>query len=138
MPTFQVTPRFERDRKQLTPESRARFQPAITGQYVPDLARGVFRAGSRVNGVQAAPGVSAMTGAPDSRATYSYRPSAASRRTRRHLAPDRHSRHLPGTLNRQPATHSNDNAPSPITATGPKRRYECVHIYWRSRLGAHR
>src|SRR5260221_3035427 len=26
MPTFQVTPQFELDRKQLTPESRARFQ----------------------------------------------------------------------------------------------------------------
>src|SRR5258706_13299143 len=31
-----------RARKQLTPESRARFQRVITGQYVPDLARGVF------------------------------------------------------------------------------------------------
>ena len=67
MPTFQATPRFERDRKQLTPESRARFQPVITGQYVPDPARGVSRAGSRVNGVQAVPGVSEMTRAPDGR-----------------------------------------------------------------------
>ena len=74
MPTFQATPRFERDRKQLTPESRARFQPVITGQFVPDLARGVFRAGLKVTGVQAAPGVSEMTWAPDGRATYYYRP----------------------------------------------------------------
>ncbi len=48
--------------------------------------------------------------------------AAASRRTASHLAPDRHSRHLPGTLNRQPAMHNNDDAPSPITATGPERR----------------
>ncbi len=74
MPAFQVTRRFERDRKQLTPQSRARFQRVITGQFVPDLARGVFRAGLRVKGVQAAPGVSAMTWAPDSRATISHGP----------------------------------------------------------------
>jgi len=74
MPAFQVTRRFERDRKQLTPESRARFQRVITGQFVPDLARGVFRAGFRVKGVQAVPGVSGMTWAPDGRATFSYRP----------------------------------------------------------------
>src|SRR5258708_11490392 len=74
MPAFQVTRRFEGDRKQLTPESRARFQRVIAGQLVPDLARGVFRAGSRVTGARAAPGVSAMTWAPDGRATFSYRP----------------------------------------------------------------
>ncbi len=74
MPTFQATPRFERDRKQLTPESRARFQPVIAGPLVPELARGVIRAGLRVKAVQAAPGVFAMTWAPDGRATYSHRP----------------------------------------------------------------
>ncbi len=74
MPTFQGTRRSERDWKQLTPESRARFQRVITGQFVPGLARGVFRAGLRINGAQAAPGMSAMTWAPDGRATYSYRP----------------------------------------------------------------
>ena len=74
MPAFQVTRRFERDRKQLTPESRARCQPVITGQLVPDLARGVIRAGLRVKAARAAPGVSEITWAPDSRATFSYRP----------------------------------------------------------------
>ena len=74
MPAFQVTRRFERDRKQLTPESRARCQPVITGQLVPDLARGVIRAGLRVKGVQAAPGVFEMTWAPDGRATFSCGP----------------------------------------------------------------
>jgi hypothetical protein len=73
-PTFQVTQRFERDRKQLTPESRARFQRVIAGQFVPDLARGVFRAGLRVKGVQAASGVFEITWAPDGRATFSHGP----------------------------------------------------------------
>jgi len=36
----------------------------------------MFRAGLRVNGVQAAPGLFAMTWAPDSRATFSYRPGS--------------------------------------------------------------
>jgi hypothetical protein len=78
MPTFQVTPRFERDWKQLTSESRARFQRVITGQFVPDLAGGVFRAGLRVKGVQAAPGVFEMTWAPDGRATFCYGPQQRS------------------------------------------------------------
>lgn len=74
MPAFQVTRWFERDWKQLTPDSRARFQRVITRQFVPGLARGVFRAGLRVKGVQAAPGVFEMIWAPDGRATFSYRP----------------------------------------------------------------
>jgi hypothetical protein len=72
VPTFQVTPRFERDWKQLTPELRARFQRVIAGQFVPDLARGAFRPGLRVKGVQAAPGVFEMSWAPDGRATFTY------------------------------------------------------------------
>lgn len=72
MPTFQVTRRFERDWKQLTPDQRSRFQRAVSGQFVPDLAQGAFRAGLRVKGVQAAPGVFEMTWAPDGRATFSY------------------------------------------------------------------
>ena len=74
MPTFQVTPRFERDWKALTPELRARFQRVVTGQFVPDVSRGTFRAGLRVRGVRAAPGVFEMTWAPDGRATSSYGP----------------------------------------------------------------
>ena len=62
MPAFQVTPRFERDRKQLTSESRARFQRVVTGQFAPGLAPGVSRAGLRATGVQAAPGLFEMTG----------------------------------------------------------------------------
>lgn len=72
MPTFQATPRSERDWKQLTPDLRARFQRVVTEQFVPDLAKGTFLAVLRVKGVQAAPGVFEMTWAPDGRATCSY------------------------------------------------------------------
>ncbi len=72
MPTFQTTPRFERDWKQLTADLRARFRRVIVDQFVPDLTRGSFRAGLRVKGVHAAPGVFEMTWAPDGRATFSY------------------------------------------------------------------
>jgi hypothetical protein len=72
VPTFQATQRFERDWKQLTPDLRARFQRVVTDQFVPDLAKGTFRAGLRVKGVQAAPGVFEMTWTPDGRATFSY------------------------------------------------------------------
>ena len=74
MPTFQVTRRSERDRKQFAPDSRARFQRVVTGQFAPGLARSVFRAGSRINGAQAAPDMSEMTWAQDGRATFSHRP----------------------------------------------------------------
>ncbi|HET9894962.1 MAG TPA: hypothetical protein VFQ44_08500 [Streptosporangiaceae bacterium] len=67
-----MTSRFERDWKQLGPDLRARFQRVVTGQFVPDLTRGVFRPGLRVKGVQAAAGVFEMTWAPDGRATFSY------------------------------------------------------------------
>ena len=53
MATFQTTPRFDRDWKQLTADSRARFRRVITEEFVPDLAKGAFRAGLRVKGVQA-------------------------------------------------------------------------------------
>jgi hypothetical protein len=72
VPTFQATPQFERDWKLLTPDLRVRFQRVVAEQFVPDLAKGTFRAGLRVKGVQAAAGVSEMTWAPDGRATFSY------------------------------------------------------------------
>ncbi len=74
MATFQTTPRFDRDWKQLAADSRVRFRRVITEEFVPDLARGAFRAGLRVKGVQAAAGVFEMTWAPDGRATFSYGP----------------------------------------------------------------
>lgn len=72
MATFQTTSRFDRDWKQLTVDSRARFRRVVTEEFVPDLAKGAFRAGLRVKGVQAAVGVFEMTWAPDGRATFSY------------------------------------------------------------------
>jgi hypothetical protein len=72
VPTSQTTPRFERDWKQLSADLRARFRRVISEQFVPDLVAGSFRAGLRVKGVQAAPGVFEMTWAPDGRATFSY------------------------------------------------------------------
>jgi hypothetical protein len=72
VPTFQRTPRFDRDWKRLTPDQRARFRDVVTQQFVPDLVAGVFRASLRVKGVEAAPNVFEMTWAPDGRATFSY------------------------------------------------------------------
>ena len=73
MPTFQTTSRFDRDWKQLTTDSRSRFERVISDHFVPDLAHGACRAALRVKGVQAAVGVFEMTWAPDGRATLSYR-----------------------------------------------------------------
>lgn len=72
MPTFQTTPRFDRDWKQLTADSKARFRHVLSDQFVPDLAHGTFRVGLRVKGIQAAPGVFEMTWEPGGRATFSY------------------------------------------------------------------
>jgi hypothetical protein len=72
VPTFQRTPRFDRDWKRLTADQRARFRSVVTAQFVPDLVGGAFRAGLRVKGVAAALNVFEMTWAPDGRATFSY------------------------------------------------------------------
>ena len=74
MPTFETLPRFERDWKKLTAEQRASFRKAVTEAFVPDLAspESPFRAGLRVKGVAAHPGVFEMTWDSDGRATFSY------------------------------------------------------------------
>ena len=72
MPTFQATPRFERDWKQFTPDLRARLQRVVTEQFVPDLAKEHSAPGFGSRVFQAAPGVFEMTWAPDGRATFSY------------------------------------------------------------------
>ncbi|KWX02243.1 hypothetical protein LI90_3286 [Carbonactinospora thermoautotrophica] len=74
MPTFETTPRFDRDFKKLTAEDRARFLKVVWDQFIPDLAAGRFRPGLRVKRVQGAPGVYEMTWAPDGRATWQYGP----------------------------------------------------------------
>jgi hypothetical protein len=74
MPTFETLPRFERDWKKLTPEQRALFRKVILESFVPDLAapERPFRAGLRVKGVTAHPGVFEMTWDGDGRATFCY------------------------------------------------------------------
>lgn len=72
MPTFQRTPRFDRDWKALTAAEQRRFRRVISEEFVPDLARDRFRPGLRVKPVQSAPGAWEMTWAPDGRATFEY------------------------------------------------------------------
>jgi hypothetical protein len=72
VPTFQRTPRFDRDWKTLTEAERSRFRRVIKEEFVPDLARGAFRPGLRVKAVHSAPGAWEMTWAPDGRATFQY------------------------------------------------------------------
>jgi hypothetical protein len=72
VPTFQRTSRFDRDWKHLTADSKARFRQVVLTECVPDLSKGVFRAGLRVKGVEAVANVFEMTWAPDGRATFSY------------------------------------------------------------------
>jgi hypothetical protein len=74
MPTFELTPRFERDWRKLTSGQREAFRKTIQEAFVPDLDTPDqrFRPGLRVKGVTAHPGVFEVTRAPDGRATFSY------------------------------------------------------------------
>lgn len=74
MPTFELTPRFERDWRKLTAQQRDAFQKVVAEAFVPDLDAPdrPFRPGLRVKGVAAHPGIFEMTWAPDGRATFSY------------------------------------------------------------------
>ncbi len=74
MPTFETLPRFERDWRNLTAQRRATFRKVIAEAFVPDLAAPdrPFRAGLRVKGVAAHPGVFEMTWDNDGHATFSY------------------------------------------------------------------
>jgi len=72
VPTFQRTSRFDRDWKHLTADAQTRFRHVVLTEFVPDLAKGVFRGGLRVKGVEAVPNVFEMTWAADGRATFSY------------------------------------------------------------------
>ena len=74
MPTFETLPRFERDWKNLTRQQQAAFGKVIGEYFVPDLAAPdrPFRAGLRVKGVTAHPGVFEMTWDNHGRATFSY------------------------------------------------------------------
>ncbi|GES18024.1 hypothetical protein Aple_009190 [Acrocarpospora pleiomorpha] len=74
MPTFETTPRFERDWKKLPEPRLALFRKVVMEAFVPDLAapERPFRPGLRVKGVTAHPGVFEMTWDGDGRATFSY------------------------------------------------------------------
>jgi hypothetical protein len=74
VPTFQTTPRFDRDWKALTTAAREHFRRVIKEEFVPDLAAGRFRPQLRVKQVQSAPGTWEMTWSwnPDGRATFEY------------------------------------------------------------------
>lgn len=72
MPTFAMTPQFERDLKALDFAQRDRFRRTVTEQFVPDVDSGKFRPGLRVKKVQGVPKVFEMTWAPDGRATWEY------------------------------------------------------------------
>ncbi|GAA0992008.1 hypothetical protein GCM10009555_080330 [Acrocarpospora macrocephala] len=74
MPTFETTPRFERDWKKLSEPRQALFRKVVMETFVPDLAapERPFRPGLRVKGVTAHPGVFEMTWDGDGRATFSY------------------------------------------------------------------
>jgi hypothetical protein len=74
MPTFETTPRFERDWKNLTRQQQGPFRKVALEVFVPDLAASdrPFRPGLRVKGVAGHPGVSEMTWDNDGRATFSY------------------------------------------------------------------
>jgi hypothetical protein len=76
MPTFETVPRFERDWKSLTSQQQALFRKVVLEAFVPDLMAPdrPFRAGLRVKGVAAHPGVFEMTWDNDGRATFTYGP----------------------------------------------------------------
>jgi hypothetical protein len=72
MPTYDVTPRFEKDYARLSADERKRFKQAVD-KFIEDLRRGRrFRPGLRVDSVEGARGVFEMTWAPDGRATFEY------------------------------------------------------------------
>jgi hypothetical protein len=78
MATFETLPRFERDWKNLTSQQQALFRKVVLEAFVPDLMAPdrPFRAGLRVKGVAAHPGVFEMTWDDDGRATFTYGPNA--------------------------------------------------------------
>lgn len=71
MPTWETTPRFERDWRSLGPEDRRRFLEAVK-KFVADLSEGRFRTGLRVRRIQGTAEVFEMSWAPNGRATFQY------------------------------------------------------------------
>lgn len=73
MPTFERTPRFDKDWATLSDADRDRFRSTVQ-KFISDLRSGQFRPGLRVKSVESAPGVFEMTWAPNGRATWQYGP----------------------------------------------------------------
>lgn len=72
MPTYGKTDRFKKYHASLSAEDKKRFKLAVA-KFVEDLkAKGAFRKGLRVKGVQGAEGIFEMTWAEDGRATFEY------------------------------------------------------------------
>jgi hypothetical protein len=63
MPTFETTPRFERDWKYFVRQQQALFRKVVLEVFAPDLATAdhLFRPGLPVKGMAAHPGVFEMT-----------------------------------------------------------------------------
>ncbi len=83
-----------RDHKSLTAQQVTAWEKALD-LFVAGLQRGRFEPGLRVKRVQGYPGVWEMTWAPDGRATFEYGDELHAGGAAHHLAPHRHTRHLP-------------------------------------------
>ncbi|MGH8829366.1 MAG: hypothetical protein ACRDVZ_17525 [Jiangellaceae bacterium] len=71
MPTFERTPRFDKDWSALPESSKQRFRESVT-KFVADLTTGTFRAGLRVKRVEGTSAVWEMPWAPNGLATWQY------------------------------------------------------------------
>lgn len=71
MPTYDLTARFEREFRRLTPEQRAAAKGMLT-LFLAGLRAGRFDPRLRVHRVRKARGVWEITWAPDGRATFEY------------------------------------------------------------------
>jgi hypothetical protein len=74
VPTWETTPRFERDWQSLSAADRRRFRAAVK-RFVRDVATGTFSPGLRARRVEGAAGIFEMTWAPNGRATFQFGPS---------------------------------------------------------------
>lgn len=72
MPTYETADRFWRDYRKLSAEEKNAFRAAVK-EFVEDLAKGKFRPGLRVRGVEGTEGVFEMTWlGGNGRATFEY------------------------------------------------------------------
>ena len=72
MPTYETSNRFAKDFAKLTAGDQDRFERVVKERFVPNLAKGRFRAGLRVKAIQGADNIFEMTWATNGRATFQY------------------------------------------------------------------